>query len=183
MRHVRRRQPKDFLCLVLQPDFVMFMAAWLAAGGGRFKLVRRWCVVAGWAIAVASWFWSGGWGREATSVGVGAELVEGPDSVAAHRDLVEAAVELDGDRLAAGGAAEGKAGVMDLPAGVHGTEMAEWPCSGGARGRPGPAVPDPGFGLEFGAVAVPVDERESRNPRRWLWPGRGHSGGSSRRGR
>jgi hypothetical protein len=39
--------------------------------------------------------------------------------------------------------------------------MAQWPCSGGARARPGSAVPDPGFGLEFGAVAVPVDEREA----------------------
>jgi hypothetical protein len=59
--------------------------------------------------------------RKAMTAGVGADLDEGPDSFAAHRDLVEAALEVDRDRTAAGGAAEGKEGIVDLPAGLHGT--------------------------------------------------------------
>src|SRR5215469_17886696 len=99
-------------------------------------------------------FLSDGGGREFVAVGVGANLDEGPDAVAADGDLVVVAVEADGDRLAAGGAAVGEVGVADVPAGSHWPEVAEGACAGGAGAGPGPVVPHPGFGFEFAVVAV-----------------------------
>src|SRR5215469_11134058 len=83
-------------------------------------------------------FLSDGGGREFVAVGVGANLDEGPDAVAADGDLVVVAVEADGDRLAAGGAAVGEVGVADVPAGSHWPEVAEGACTGGARAGPVP---------------------------------------------
>jgi len=62
----------------------------------------------------------------------GAGFDERPDSEVADGDLIEAAVEGDRDRLASRGAAVGEVGVVDLAAGLHGTQAVEWPCAGRA---------------------------------------------------
>jgi methylated-DNA-[protein]-cysteine S-methyltransferase len=72
---------------------------------------------------------SGRWARESAAMRVGADLDEGPDSVVADWDLVEMAVEVDGNRLASGRAAVGDVGVADPAAGLHGAKVVERPCA------------------------------------------------------
>jgi hypothetical protein len=103
-------------------------------------------------------------GRQFLVVGVGADLDEGPDAVAAGGYVVEAAVEFDGDRLASGGAAEGEAGVANLAAGLDEPEAAEGACAGRARVVPGAAVPLPDSTRAPRPAAAPRGDR-GRHPR------------------
>src|SRR5260370_22493263 len=104
---------------------------------------------------------SGGQGRESVAVGGGADLDEGPDSVAADGDTVEAAVEADRDRLSPGRAAVGEAGIADLAAGLLVPKISKRPRAGAARAVPAPVVPLPQFGFELSNVAVAVHDPES----------------------
>jgi hypothetical protein len=70
---------------------------------------------------------------------VGADPDEGPDSVAADRDGAAAAVEADRDRPAAGRAAVGEIGVIDLAARLDGSQV----LSGPAPEEPAPSQPAP----------------------------------------
>src|ERR1035437_4208120 len=101
-------------------------------------------------------FPSGCRGRKSMPLRVGADPDEGPDSVAADRDGAAAAVEADRDRPAAGRAAVGEIGVVDLAARLDGSHGAQWPGAGGACAVPARAVPPPDLGIEFSAVAVAV---------------------------
>src|ERR1019366_4256179 len=106
-------------------------------------------------------FPSGCRGRKSMPLRVGADPDEGPDSVAADRDGAAAAVEADRDRPAAGRAAVGEIGVVDLAARLDGSHGAQWPGAGGACAAPARAVPPPDLGIEFSAVAVPVHDGEA----------------------
>src|ERR1035437_8644976 len=100
-------------------------------------------------------FPSGRRGRKSMPLRVGADPDEGPDSVAADRDGAEAAVAADRDRPAAGGAARGGKGGLDLAAGCAGAQGAQGPGAGGAGPAPPRAGPPPYFGIEVSPGAGP----------------------------
>lgn len=95
------------------------------------------------------------------AVGVGADFDECPDAMAIDGCGVQAAVEADSDGLSSRGAAVGEVGVADLAAGLNGADILERACAGGTAIGPGAVLPGPGFGFEFAAVTVAIDEGES----------------------
>jgi hypothetical protein len=104
---------------------------------------------------------SGRRGRASVAVRAGADFDECPDAEAVDGGGVELAVEGDGDGLASWGTAVGEVGVADLAACLHGADVLEGACAGGAAGSPGAVLPGPDFAFELAAIAVAIDESEA----------------------